>query len=251
MRLAWLLPLLFPACHFADIGPGKAAQLWQEGQAAMAAGKPDDAIAFYKSSLAEDAKRSQNHLSLAAAYVEKGDEAAACAHLSKFLESNPDHKNARFYYAELLLRCQRLAEALMQFERAVADGQQEAEPDLTHLVHCHTRLMAIAEGLEDEYHLHLHRGIGMYCLAQARRQVDDPDGDLSVQGLLCKAAGELAQARARRPGEARPCWYLYATWRQLAQQQLAHRWLDEAQRAAPFTYLTPMEHAQLALACAR
>jgi tetratricopeptide (TPR) repeat protein len=251
-RLLWLLPLLGFGCHLIDVDTSaEAERLWQDGQAAMQAGHPDQAIACYEQSLAQDALRTQNHLSLAAAFVQKGDTARACRHLGQFLETHPEHKNARLYYAELLLQLKQLPAAQEQFERVVAVSQEEQVPDLPHLVHCHSRLLEVAEGLEDDYHAHLHRGIGMYLLARARARLTDPDGPLSTEALLCKAAGELAQARGQRPQEARPCLYLYSAWRQLAQQQQAQRWLREASRAAPFSYLTPAEHAQLQLAISR
>ncbi len=252
MRLAWLLALVCCGCRLVETNPGpaQAERLWQAGQAAMQAGQPDEAITLYHQSLAHDGQRHRNHLSLAAAYVEKGDDAKACAHLGKFLDANPGHINARLYYAELLLRLKRLAEAQQQFERVIADSQEEREPDLSHLVHCHSRALEVAERLEDDYLAHLHRGIAMYLLAQARLRIADPSGELPADALLCKAAGELAQARSRRPQEARPCLYLYSAWRQLAQQQQAHRWLREACRTAPFSYLTPAEHTRLQLASA-
>jgi hypothetical protein len=242
------LPLLGFGCHLVNVGtaPGPA----QAEQKAMQASQPEPAIACYHQDRTQDTDRSRNHLSLAAACVQKGDDARACAHLGHFLADHPDHPRARLYYAELLLRLKRLPEAQEHFEQVIAASQQEREPDLPHLVHCHGRLLVVAEGLQDEYHVHLHRGIGMFQLAQARARLADPDGSLSTESLLCKAAGELAQARARRPQEARPCLYLYAAWRQLAQQQLAQRWLREACRAAPFSYLTPAEHARLQLAVA-
>jgi hypothetical protein len=89
----------------------------------------------------------------------------------------------------------------------------------------------------------------MYMLAQQTAVLDDPEGDLSTEALLCKAAAELTSARALRPAEARPCWYLHAVWRRLAQPHLARRWLAEADQAAPFSYLTPAEHRGLQLAC--
>lgn len=249
MRLVWLLPLACFGCHAIDFGAeGKAQRLWQEGQAAMETGNADEAIARYHQSLAEDAKHIQNHLSLAAAYVEKGDDERACTHLGKFLEARPEHKNARFYYAELLLRRGCLPDAHVQFERVVAAAQEEPQPDRHHLVHCHTRLVEIAEGLEDDYHYHLHRGIGMYLLSQARPALEEVDGKLSAQALLFKAARDLAQARNLRPREARPSWYLYGIWRQLGQQHLARACLRAAERAAAYSDLTPVEQAHLQLA---
>ncbi len=194
----------------------------------------------------------QNHLSRAAACLEKGDDAGACAHLGRFLEAQPAHRNARFYHAELLLKLGKHAEAADQFERAVRYEQDEVVPDLGHLVHCHTRLVEIAEALDDDYRAHLHRGIALILLARERARLasagaDGADGAPSAEALLCKATAELSQARALRPGEARACWYLSGAWRQLGQSQPAGRWLAEARRHAPFADLTPAERCDLFL----
>lgn len=258
-RPVWLLCLACVGCHFlvpatetptaTDGQTAQAAQLWQQGQDAMQAGEPHRAIAYYEESLTKDARLRQNHLSLAAAYVEKGDDAKACEHLGLFLKTNPGHHTARFYYAALLHRLKRLPEALTQFEQAVASGQEAKPVDLAAQVQCHGRLLEIAESIEDDYLAHLHRGIGMYLLARQRQRLADPDGELPAEALLCKAVGELSLARSLRPNEARPSWYLYAAWRQLVQLRLAERHLRDAERAAPFSYLTPAEQRDLALAC--
>jgi tetratricopeptide (TPR) repeat protein len=250
LRPAWLVCLCCLGCHLAEVDTpppaDNAAHLWQQGQQAMQAGQPAAAIGLYEKSLAEDQKQSQNHLSLAAAYVEAGDDEKACEHLGKFLRTNPDHRTARVYHAELLRKLNRPAEALAAFEQAIAHGQDAADP--AQLVHCHGRLVELAEAVEEDYLQHLHRGIGMYLLAKERATLADPAGDLPAEALLCKAAAELSRARALRPQEARPALYLYASWHQLAQHGLAKRWLAEAQRAAPFSYLTPAEQRRLQLA---
>lgn len=261
-RSVWLLCLACVGCHLlgqtAEVPPSgttvpdgqavEAAQLWQQGQDAMRAGEPHRAIAYYEESLVKDQRLRQNHLSLAAAYVEKGDDAKACEHLGLFLNANPGHHTARFYYAELLHRLKRLPEALKQFEQAIASGQEARPVDLAAQVQCHGRLLEIAETIEDDYLAHLHRGIGMYLLARERQRLANPDGELPVESLLCKAVGELSLARSLRPHEARPSWYLYSAWRQLAQLRLAERHLREAENTAPFSYLTPAEQRALALA---
>jgi tetratricopeptide (TPR) repeat protein len=189
-----------------------------------------------------------NHLSLAAAYLEKGDERRACEHLGAFLRVQPEHRNARYYYAELLLKLGQPSEARTHFEHAIAYAQDETPRDLKHLVHCHGRLMEIGERLEDEFALHLHRGIGMYLLAQQQAGLHLEEGP-GIEALLCKAAAELSMARTLRPRAARPSWYLYSVWRQLAQHQQARRWLSAAHEAAPFSYLTPAEQRAVELAC--
>ena len=95
------------------------------------------------------------------------------------------------HYAELLLRLRAAArEARDQFERFVADVQDDAALADEHLVHCHSRLMEIAEGEEDEYAEHLHRGIGLYLLARQRAALAEPGGESARRGPFC----------ARRPG---------------------------------------------------
>jgi tetratricopeptide (TPR) repeat protein len=166
------------------------------------------------------------------------------------LASFPEHHVVRANYAELLLRLHRTAEARAQFERFVADVQDD--PQLAkHLVHCHSRLMEIAQEEGDDYAEHLHRGIGLYLLARERAELPDDvtEDELTVEAVLCKAAGELTVARMARRDEARPCWYLYAVWSSLGQRQPALRHLRLADALAPFSDLTPAEKRDLALAC--
>ena len=61
---------------------------------------------------------------------------------------------------------------------------------------------------------------------------------------------ELTLARMRRPGEARPCWYLHGVWTQLAQRQPAVKWLRAARANALPGALTPAETRALHLAAA-
>jgi tetratricopeptide (TPR) repeat protein len=208
----------------------------------------DAAIAAYRESLRLDPELSRNYLSLAAAFLEKGQDTTAAEHMGNYLRLQPDHVVVRVHYADLLLRLGRPSEAREQFERFVADAQVRPALAEEHLVHCHSRLMEIAEGLEDEYSEHLHRGIGLYLLAKQRAELPDAPGELSAEGMLCKAAGELTLASRGRPDEARPCWYLSAVWTELAQRRPAARWLRAAEAAAPFSYLTPGERDALRLA---
>ena len=225
-----------------------AGDLWEQGQSAMRQGKTREAIGFYEQSLTADPKLDRNHLSLAAAYLEMGDEDGACPHLLKYVTAHPENIIIRNHLAELLLRLHRLAEARVEFERFIADAQEQGDPASKHLIHCHSRLMEIGEEDADEYNEHLHRGIGLFLLARERSALPDPEGQLPTEGLLCKAAGELTLARLKRPDEARPCWYLYEVWSRLPMRQPALQCLHAAEAAAPFTYLTPTEQRGLQLA---
>jgi len=226
-----------------------AAALWEQGQAAMRVGQPEKAVESYEQSLATDAAFTRNHLSLAAAYLEMGKDTEACVHLAKYVAAHPEHGIVRMHYAELLVRLHRAKEGRAEYEQFIADLQDQEDESVHGMIHCHSRLMELAEAEEDDYAAHLHRGIGLYLLARERIALAAAAGDLSAEGLLCKAAGELSMARTLRPAEARPCWYLYAVWSRLAQQQPARRCLREAGAAAPFTFLTPAEQRSLQLAC--
>jgi len=228
---------------------GQAGQFGVQGQAAMCQGKPGEAVRYFEQSLSTDPGQARLHLSLAAACIERGDEDGAARHLAQYVAAFPEHRIVRFHYAELLLRLHRAQEAQTQFEQFVADVQDNPELASQHLVHCHSRLMEIAEANGDDYAEHLHRGIGLYLLACERAALPDPDeGELSVESVLCKAAGELTMARMARRDEARPCWYLYVVWSRLAQRQPALRHLREADALAPFSHLTPAEKRDLEMA---
>lgn len=192
-----------------------------------------------------------NHLSIAAAALARGDDAQAIHALTEFVAVQPNHPNARFFLAELLIQRGQHAEARMHYEQTIAACQAESQADHRHLLHCHGRLLAIAEVLDDEYEIQLQRGIGLVLLAQMRAALGDPDGNLPVETLLCRAAGCLATAHALDRDAARPAWYLHCVWRQLAQPQPAQRWLRTAHAAASFSYLAPVEQRELMLAASQ
>lgn len=229
--------------------PEKAAALQQQGQAALQAGQFDRAIGFFEKSLEADPSSVHSHLSLAAVLAEKGDDRAACDHLGKFLKAHPEHHQLRGHYAELLFRLDCLPEAKAEMTRFVADAQDRGDATIRQRIHGHSRLMEIAEVEDDTYASHLHRGIGLYLLGRERARLPDPQGQLPVEALLCKAAGALSVARSQQPGQARPCWYLFQVWQCLGQKQAGRRWLLRASEAAAWTDLTAAERRELELAC--
>jgi len=258
LRRSWpFLCLVCLGCHSLpgmirdadpESGPSLSAQakeLWEKGQEAMQQEQPKQAIVFYEQSLAQDPALTCNFLSLAAAHLECGNEEIAGAYLARYVDSHPEHLSVRAFFAELLLRLHRTQEARCQLERFIADAQDAAGEQESPLIHGHSRLMEIAETEDNAYEAHLNRGIGLYLLARRRADLDDPEGELPAGGLLWKAVQELAQAQALRPREARPCWYLYAAWHGLAQEQPARRWLRLGLENAPFSTLTPAEQRAL------
>src|SRR5262249_35092605 len=157
-----------------------------------------------------------------------GNLGGASVHLAQYVEAHPEQLVIRARYAELLLRLHRLPEARSEFERFVADAQDEGGAAADHAIHCHSRLMEIAAECDDAYGERLHRGIGLYLLARERESLLDAEEELPVEGLLCKAAAELTLARMECADEARACWYLYEVWQRLGQQRPARRWLRES-----------------------
>ncbi len=229
--------------------PVSAQHLWEQGQDAMRDGRTDAAVVFYEQSLVRDPNLVNNHLSLAAAFLDKGEDDRALPHLALYVEAKPNHIIVRAHYAELLLRLGEDRAAAVQYERFDADVQEHEQLAKKELAHCHSRLMEIAERQGDAYAAHLHRGIGLYLLAcQDEQALPDDDSSISTEGLLCKAAGELTLARQERPEEARPCWYLFEVWSRLSLRQPAVRCLRATEAAAPFGYLTPTERRDLRLA---
>jgi hypothetical protein len=183
-------------------------------------------------------------LALAAACLERGEETAAVAHLTRYVTTCPDQPQIRAALAELLWRRDRLADAKVHYERLLRDANERPGPDLERLIHTHTRLMVIAERTADPYGEHLHRGIGLYLLARQTGRADAA----GAEGLLCKAAGELTLAGRERPTEARPDWYLFLVWSDLSQSRPARQCLGRAAIHAPFADLTPAEREGLSAA---
>jgi tetratricopeptide (TPR) repeat protein len=225
------------------VEPGKVA--WRAGQQAMEHEEYDQAIGHFQVSLRCDPSFTPARLSLAAAYLAVGEDRQALPHLKLYLDAKPDHLSVRAHYAELLFRLGMTAEARPHFERVVVEAQRVGRLEDEHLVHCHTRLMEIAEGMGDEYAAHLNRGIGLYHLARQHHELKDNTSAATAEGLLCKAAAELTLAREQLPNAARPCWYLHEVWSRLAQRQPAQRWLHETEARVSLADLTPMEKRNL------
>jgi Flp pilus assembly protein TadD len=180
-----------------------------------------------------------NDLTLAAACLERGEETAAVAYLTRHVTAHPDQPVVRATLADLLWRRDQWADAQAHYERFICDAQLAAL-DPAQQVQAYTRLMAVAQRDGDTYAEHLHRGIGLYLIA--RQTAAD------AEALLCKAARELGLAQRERPQESRPHWYLHLVWSRLGQSLPARRSLHQAADLADDSDLTPAEHRDLVLA---
>jgi hypothetical protein len=221
-----------------------ARQWWQKGQDAARDQQSEWTVGYFEESLRLDPILHQNHLRLAAASIEKGEETTACIHLAHYLDENPKHHSVRIHYAELLLRIGRIDLAKLEFNRFLLDTEREAIY-ASDWVHCHERLVEIAKVQSDHYQARLHRGIALYLMVQDFATVA-PDDECNLEGMLCRAAADLTAAHMLEQGNARPCWYLHLVWAKLGQSQQSDRFLTEARRLALFNDLTPGEEQLLA-----
>ncbi len=191
------------------------------------------------------------HLIQAAALLDKGNDSEAAVHLEKYVTLRPEQLLVRAQLGELLFRLHKLTDARLQFELFIALAQEQGERTFSYLVHSHSRMVEIAEERSDGYEEHLHRGIGLYLLACRRATEPDPNGDYSVTSILCRAAGELQEARKEQPDQARPHLYLYQVWSRLGESTAAARSLAAADEHALLSHLTPHERRQLQIAYLR
>jgi tetratricopeptide (TPR) repeat protein len=191
------------------------------------------------------------HLIQAAALLDKGRETEAAVQLEKYLNHRPDQLLVRAQLGELLFRMRKLDDARQHFETFIALAQEQGEKSFRYLVHCHSRMVEIAEDRNDDYEEHLHRGIGLYLLACRRATEPDPEGEYSVSSILCRAAGELQEARKEQPDQARPHLYLYRVWSRLGQAGAANKALAAADHHALLSELTPHERQELQIAFLR
>jgi hypothetical protein len=190
-----------------------------------------------------------DHLAEASRCLERDDLKNAGVELATYLDVRPDALAVRVQYAEILASLKRRSEARQQFNQFLAIAQEQKADAGATMVHVYRRLMEIAEEANDEYGLHLNRGIGLFLLSQSRAQLGGAQEEMPVEGLLCKAAAELTLAYDERPHEAQVTWYLYQVWSRLGQRHAALVRLREAHDAAPFSYLSPAESRKLSMAC--
>ncbi|MGL6075710.1 MAG: tetratricopeptide repeat protein [Fimbriiglobus sp.] len=172
-------------------------------------------------------------ITLAAEALDRGDTKDATKHLRDYVQQHPTALMPRAHYAELLFRQGQAGDARRQYERFISEAQSTTGPTHKHMVHCHTRLMQMAEDQDDVFHEYLNRGIGLSLVTGA----DEP--------TLAKSLEALLVAEREKPDSARVHFYLsvvYGKLRQPTSAQLAHR---RALAALPDPSLTPHERAQL------
>ncbi len=201
-------------------------------------------VAFHPQILSNSIPSEVDQLEFAANALERGDDASAIAHLKAHLDDQPEDAFTRLQLAEREFRSERLNDAQSSFEHFVAQAQLVDGPIRNSLLHAHTRLMLIAQQLDDEYSEQLHRGIGLWVLVQqwdhnpARR--DESHSNETLQ----KAARALRLACNRKSDCCRPNFYLALVYERMGQLSPSRTSLKKASNTAPFD-LTTWERDQL------
>ena len=186
-----------------------------------------------------------DHLAGAAAAVDRGDEAAAAAHLRQHLDARPDAVMIRAYLAELLVHTGDATGAEREFERFVreAGGRNGAAGD--HLPHAHTRLMELAEASGDKFGEQFHRGVGLVLVVRKwSREPAADDGGLT-ESTLAKAGRALREAERLRPGDPRPAVYLAEVYGRLGQAGAARAAAKRAEGRLPDAAVSEDEREQI------
>lgn len=209
---------------------------------------PDVRTATAVEAVAEaNAEAAPDHLALAAERIDRGDDAGALPHLAAHVAANPDAVMMRAYLAELHLRLGDSDSARTEFERVVATAQEAtAKPIRKQLVHCHTRLMEIAETHADAYSENLHRGIGLWLLVRSWDADPTRTDDAEAERTLAKAAAALRAARDEGNSDARANVYLAAVYDRLEQPAAASAARRAARSSLPDSRLSVWEREQIA-----
>ena len=205
-----------------------------------------EAVAATPVSRAVEPAAADDALALAADGMAAGDDAAAAKHLTRHLRAFPDQLVFRNQLAELLFKLGKFAEARDHFAKFDAAAAGSA-PLLGQRIHCHTRLMEIAQERDDAFAEKLHRAIGLYLIAgEVQAKQDDP-AELSpdAEKLWCRAAAELKEAAALREDDARCAWYQHLVWTKLDQPRPAEKALRVAAAHAAYAPLPPGEEREM------
>jgi hypothetical protein len=151
--------------------------------------------------------------------------------------------------AELLLRLDRITEAKAEFEQFIAAAQKATGPVRGHVVHCHTRLMEIAQRADDPFAEAFHRGVGLVLIV-ANLDATGATEDDSREEIVCLAVTALMEARERRPTDPRAALYLAEAHDLAGNRRAAEVSRTAARNMLAPGALTPAESMRLGLVVA-
>jgi hypothetical protein len=168
-------------------------------------------------------------LTLAAECLGRGEESAAAGHFETYVRDHPDQVMFRIHLSDLLFKLHRLAEARSHYERFIGDAQDSTGPPKSRLIHCHTKLMEIAQLTDDRFGELFHRGVGLLLLTR-EETADEEVGE----EILCRAIKALREAADEHPADPRVHVYLAEAYERSGNRRAA-----EISRAAARNNATP------------
>ncbi|HXD87569.1 MAG TPA: hypothetical protein VN641_13815 [Urbifossiella sp.] len=193
-----------------------------------------------------DVDDADESLTLAGEAMARGDDATAATHFEIYVGQHPDQLMFRLHLADLQFKLQHLPEARYHYERFIAGAQSAPGSPKSHLVHCRTRLMEIAQQSDDHYGELLHRGIGLVLLTRVSREAESAEPRAPREEILCTAIQALREAARLKVHDPRVQLYLAEAYDRSGNRSAAATARAAARNNALPGDLTPTEALQLA-----
>jgi tetratricopeptide (TPR) repeat protein len=182
-----------------------------------------------------------DHLEHAANKLKLGDDAAAIKHLQAHIQASPDAVMVRAYLAELFYKSGDARNARTQFARFVQDADRlGGTAAKQHRVHAHTRLMELAQELNDPAAEARHRGVGLVLLAEPwERDTTEWETTMSQAVVVLRQATEL------QPDDAVAWYYLAVAQERMGQPAAAEASARRVLRLLPHAAISADRQLQL------
>lgn len=154
--------------------------------------------ATFDSTIAEDA------LAKAAEHLDRDENREALPYLRAYVKANPDAVMIRAYLAELYLRLGETENASREFHTVIDIAETMSGPIRDHRVHCHTRLMEMAQADGDDFAEYLNRGIGLYLLVKRWDAEPGRSDEIVAEQTLSQALQAFREAEKYDSSDPRP-----------------------------------------------
>jgi len=178
-------------------------------------------------------------LQLAASKLKSGDDLAAIKHLKAHVSARPDAVMVRAYLAELFFKSGDSVNAQKQFAWFLRDADRLGGiAAKQHRVHAHTRLMELAQVLDQQAAEAHHRGVGLVLLVEQWDKKSEGANANEVETTLTQAVTALRQATQQQANDLAAWYYLAKAQDRLGQPAAAQAIARRVFRAMPDPAIT-------------
>jgi Tfp pilus assembly protein PilF len=166
-------------------------------------------------------------IALIAESLDKGDTDSAIKHLEFHVSENPDQPFMRAMLCEQLFKMGRYAESRDEYLRTLESYDTEFETRRDEIIQCHTKLVVIAQMLDDELLEKRHRSIGLILVAehQSHQQL--------TEQTLSQAVSQLRDVCENDRLDAEAHFYLGQALAKLGQHSAARSVFKAVKSTAP------------------